>query len=268
MSDGIKASLSGKYRCKFAFCFQNLRKEVVNRKSLFMMEEIMNKPIFAPSLMCMDITNTRNEMDVMNETCNMFHVDIMDGHFVKNITLSADFIKAIRSLAQLPIEAHLMVENPNDFIADMAAAGADYITVHAETIQENAFRTLQKIKDLSCKRGVCLCPATPLSSIEAYLDEVELVTVMTVDPGYAGSKFIPQMIDKVARLEQMRNERDLDFIIQCDGAIGAKTYASLYNAGARAFVLGSSGLFFKDGSLKDNSKRMKAEFEEATGIKV
>jgi len=228
----------------------------------------MRQPIFAPSLMCMDITNMRDGIEVMNNTCHILHVDVMDGHFVKNITLSAGFIQAVRSLATIPIEAHLMVEHPNAFIEDMAAAGAGYITVHAETIQKDAFRTLRRIKSLSCKRGVCLCPATPLSFIESYLDEVELVTIMTVDPGYAGSKFIPQMIEKVAKLEALRNERGLDFLIQCDGAIGKATYAPLYKAGANAFVMGSSGLFFKDGTLAHNSKRMKAEFEAETGVKV
>ena len=228
----------------------------------------MKTPIFAPSLMCMDITNTVYELETMNNNCGMFHVDIMDGHFVKNITLSADFVKAIRGIAKLPIEVHLMVTEPGNFIENMAKAGADYITVHAETIQTNAFRILQTIKELSCKRGVCLCPATPLSSIEAYLDEVELVTVMTVDPGYAGSKFIPQMIEKVAKLEEMRKERGLDFIIQCDGAIGPKTYEPLYKAGARAFVMGTSGLFYKNDNLEANCQRMKLEFKQATGVDV
>ena len=228
----------------------------------------MKQPVFAPSLMCMDITNTRDELAAMNEHCDLYHVDIMDGHFVKNITLSAGFVRAVRGLAKLPIETHLMVENPAEFIEDMAAAGANYITVHAETVQTNAFRMLRKIKDLGCKRGVCLCPATPLTNIEAYLDEVELVTVMTVDPGYAGSKFIPQMIDKVARLEQMRIDRGLDFFIQCDGAIGAATYGPLYKAGASAFVLGSAGLFFGEGDLASNCKRMKRAFAQATGVDI
>jgi len=225
-------------------------------------------PIFAPSLMCMDIKNTRDEIEIMNNNCGMFHVDIMDGHFVKNITLSADFIKGIRSIAKLPIEAHLMVTNPENFIESIAAAGADYITVHAETVQTNAFRTLQKIKELSCKPGVCICPATPIASIEAYLDEVDLVTVMTVDPGYAGSKFIPQMVEKVAKLEELRKQRNLEFIIQCDGAIGPKTYGPLYEAGAVAFVMGTSGLFYKSGTLEANCQKMKAEFLQATRANI
>lgn len=228
----------------------------------------MKQPVFAPSLMCMDITNTQSELAAMNEHCDLYHVDIMDGHFVKNITLSAGFVRAIRDLAKLPIETHLMVENPAQFIEEMATAGADCITVHAETIQQNAFRILDQIKSLGCKRGVCLCPATPLASIEAYLDEIERVTVMTVDPGYAGSKFIPQMIDKVARLEQIRTERGLGFHIQCDGAIGAATYGPLYRAGASVFVMGSAGLFFGEGDLASKCKRMKREFAQATGVDI
>jgi D-allulose-6-phosphate 3-epimerase len=216
----------------------------------------------------MDITDTRNELAVLNAQCGLFHVDIMDGHFVPNITLSAGFIKAIRGLAKLPIEAHLMVDSPMACLEDMAAAGADILTVHAETVQANAFRVLSKIKALGCKAGVCVCPATPLSAIEAYLGEVDTVTVMTVDPGYAGSPFLPQTVGKVAQLEELRMGRGLTFFIQCDGAVGAETYGPLYKAGARAFVVGSSGLFFKEGDLASNCARMKAEFTAATGVSV
>ena len=223
---------------------------------------------FAPSLMCMDIINARSELEILNENCSRFHVDIMDGHFVKNITLSADYIRAIRSYAKLPIEAHLMVTQPNDFLEEIAKAGADYITVHAETIGECAFRTLQKIGSLGCKRGVSLCPATSISDIEYYLEEVELVTVMTVDPGYAGSRFIPQMVKKVEDLRCIREKQGLKFEIQCDGAIGPKTYGPLWEAGACGFVMGTSGLFYKDGSLAENCVRMKREFSEATGVSI
>jgi D-allulose-6-phosphate 3-epimerase len=216
----------------------------------------------------MDITDTLNELAVLNQFCGLYHVDIMDGHFVQNITLSADFVGAIRNAAKLPIEVHLMVTEPDSYIARLINVGADYITVHAETIQTRAFRTMHDIHKLGCKAGVCLCPATPVSAVMAYLDEVDIVTVMTVDPGYAGQEFIPQMVHKVAELERIRSLNSLNYLIQCDGAIGLNTYKPLYEAGARSFVMGSSGLFFKENTLKENCKRMRMEFTAATGVQL
>jgi D-allulose-6-phosphate 3-epimerase len=214
----------------------------------------------------MDITNTTKELAILNRYCDMLHADIMDGHFVRNITLSVDFIKSIKPLAKLPIDAHLMVTDPGFYIEGLAEAGADYITFHAEAVSVNAFRIIKKIKSLWCNVGVAICPATPISAMEAYLDSVDIVTVMTVDPGYAGSPFIPQMTKKVAELSKLREQYNYSFILQCDGAIGIHTYKQLYNAGARAFVMGTTGLFFSGSyDLSKNCERMKQEFSQETG---
>ena len=226
------------------------------------------KPLFAPSMMCMDITKTKEQLAVLNRYCDLYHVDIMDGHFVKNIALSVDFIKAIKPLATLPIDAHMMVTDPSNYLHDLAKSGASYITVHVETVTTNAFRVLRDIRLLGCKAGIAVCPLTPLSSFECLLGEIDIITLMTVDPGYVGNKFIPQMIDKVAAVNKIRQQQKYDFIIQCDGAIGKETYKPLYDGGARAFVMGSSGLFFKNtvSNLEEACLRMHNEFETSTGV--
>ncbi len=225
---------------------------------------------FAPSLMCMDISNMKEELTILGNFCDLLHVDIMDGHFVKNIALSPDFMKAVRLYTKLPMDAHLMVTNPEDYVQKLAEAGAHWITIHIETVVTSAFRTIRRIKALGCKAGVAICPATPVVHLQSLLDEVDMVTVMTVDPGYAGEKFIPQMAEKVRELDALRQKNGLEFTIQCDGAIGKETYKPLYEAGACAFVMGSSGLYFKNdpSDLEAKCRRMHREFAEAVGVKA
>lgn len=228
----------------------------------------MGKPIFSPSLMCMDIANMLPQLAVLNAHCDMYHVDIMDGYFVKNITLSVDFVRAVRPYAQLPVDVHLMVTDPGQYVEGLVQAGADIITFHAEAAAVNAFTLIQDIHALGSKAGVCLCPATPVSAIQAYLGELDLVTVMTVDPGRAGRSFIPQMVEKVAALEDLRGRHGHRFLLQCDGAIGPANYGQLYAAGARAFVMGSTGLFTASDGLEENCIKMKADFVRATCAEV
>lgn len=123
----------------------------------------MKKAMFSPSLMCMDLLNIKEQIEIINERADFYHVDIMDGHFVKNITLSPDFVKAISPVTKLPLDCHLMVTDPDDYIDSLAAAGAAYICPHAETINSDAFRIINRIKNAGCKVGVVLNPATPLS---------------------------------------------------------------------------------------------------------
>lgn len=223
-------------------------------------------PIFSPSLMCLDFLQVRDQIEILNKHCDMLHADIMDGHFAKNITFSVDFIAAIKSVAKLPIEAHLMVTTPNNYIDALAEVGVDIISLHAETIQNESYRIIRKIKDLGCKVGVVLCPATPLEEIKWYIDQVDFLTIMTVEVGYAGQKFIPRMVDKIAEARNLIVKNDYSYIIQCDGAIGKETYKPLYDAGARAFVLGTSGLFKPEIELNEACRIMKKEFSKETGV--
>ena len=231
------------------------------------MDKVINsKPLFSPSLMCLDFLEIGNQIEILNRHCDMLHADIMDGHFAKNITLSVDLVKAIKSVATIPVEAHLMVTSPNDYIDALAEAGVETISLHAETIQRESYRIIRGIKDLGIKVGIVLCPATPLSMADWYLDQIDILTIMTVEVGYAGQKFIPRMFEKIAEARDLCLERNYHYVIQVDGAIGKKNYQPLYEAGARAFVVGTSGLFKPGIELEEACKLMKVEFTEVTEV--
>ncbi len=225
----------------------------------------MKKVMFNPSLMCMDLLNIKEQTEILNERCDMFHVDIMDGHYVKNITLSPDFVSAFTKASKRPVDCHLMVTDPDDYIESLAKAGADYICPHAETINTDAFRILNKIKSLGCKAGVVLNPATPVSFIKHYINRLDIITVMTVDPGFAGQPFIKEMLCKIRELKRLKEENGYSYLIEVDGSCNKNTFKELYEAGAEVFIVGTSGLFSKDKDLKRAWDIMLEEFYEETG---
>lgn len=202
-----------------------------------------NNPQFAVSLMCMDFLQIKEQMGILNRRSDFYHVDIMDGHFCKNITLSPDFIRTVSRVSELPIDAHLMTEEPNDWLEPVARAGAAYISPHAEAINTDAFRVFHRIRELGCKVGVVLNPATPLSYIQHYLGQLDMLTIMTVDVGYAGQPFIEEMLEKIAEAARLKAENGYRYHIQIDGSCNKETFHKLYRAGAEIFILGSSGLF-------------------------
>jgi len=218
---------------------------------------------FSPSLMCMDFLNMREELEILDARTDLHHVDIMDGHFCPNITLSPDMVKTFKKVVKKPIDCHLMTTNPEKWIEKMAAAGATYISPHAETINVNAFRTMSWIKSLGCKTGVVLNPSTPLSFAEAYLGRVDLLTLMTVDVGFAGQPFIDEVLDKIRLAKQWREERGYTYEIQIDGCCGPATYKKMAEAGADILVMGTSGLFGKEPTLDQCIDRMHADFDAA-----
>lgn len=226
------------------------------------------KPIFAASLMCMDFLHVEQDLKALDAGCSMLHADVMDGHFAKNITLSPDFIRVVKSAAKLPVDAHLMVTDPDNYLDALTSAEVDYISLHLETINVNAFRLMRKIKDAGCKFGLVLNPATPLSAAEHLLAETDLLTIMTVDVGYAGQPFIAAMLEKIAMAKRLQTEKGYSYIIQVDGGCGPKTYQELWQAGATAFVMGSSGLFGRADTLAEACALMKREFAAATGTGV
>lgn len=158
-----------------------------------------------------------------------------------------------------------MVTSPGDYIDELADCGADYITVHAETVQTEAFRVLGRIKAAGARPGAAICPATPLEAILPYLELLDLVVVMTVDIGYAGQKFIPQMMGKIRELDRIRREQNMDFLIETDGAIGKERYRQLHAAGVNAYVMGTSGLFQPGMDIESAAANMVREFAKATG---
>jgi ribulose-phosphate 3-epimerase len=167
------------------------------------------------------------------------HVDVMDGHFVPNITFGPPVVKAIRPITTLPLDCHLMIENPDDFIADFAEAGADMISVHQEVCR-HLHRTLQLIEDHGMKPAVVINPATPVETLVEVLPMLHHVLVMSVNPGFGGQKFLPLALEKIATLADMRDQMGLNFRIEVDGGIAHDTVASVVEAGADMLVAGSA----------------------------
>ena len=224
----------------------------------------MSTAKFAVSLMCMDFLDVRNQLEVLNRRADLYHVDIMDGHYCPNITLSPDMVKAFHRVATLPMDCHLMTTNPNDWIEPLAESGADIISPHVETMNVNAFRTLNRIEALGMKCGAVLNPATPLDAIQHYVDRLDILTIMTVDVGFAGQAFISQMCRKIEEAAEWKVKKGLQYEIQIDGGCNKKTYQALTNAGAEIFILGSSGLFNLDEDLDTAYDKMLADYQAET----
>lgn len=203
---------------------------------------------FSPSLMCMDLTRFREQITAMNARADFYHIDIMDGSYVKNITLSPFFIENLKKITDVPIDVHLMVNHPEDIIPMCIEAGADIISFHPETANNKIFRLLNQIKDAGRRCGVVLNPATPADAIKEYAHLLDKVTVMSVDPGYAGQKFIPESLTKIKELIAMRENKGYHYLTEIDGSCNEKTFNVISRSGVDVFIVGTSGLF----SLADN----------------
>ncbi|MCF8075253.1 MAG: ribulose-phosphate 3-epimerase [Desulfotignum sp.] len=194
----------------------------------------------APSILSADFTCLGKELSaVENAGADWIHIDVMDGRFVPNITYGPIIVQACKRVTSLPLDVHLMIEKPEAIIPDFAKAGADYISVHAETCP-HLHRTLQQIRELGVKPGVALNPATPLSFIEYIADQLDFVLIMSVNPGFGGQKFIESSIEKIKALSDLLAQKNPFAIIQVDGGINADTIAAVARAGASCFVAGSA----------------------------
>jgi ribulose-phosphate 3-epimerase len=192
-------------------------------------------PIIAPSILSADFGRLGEELrDVEQGGCDWIHVDVMDGHFVPNLTLGPPVIRKIRKATQLPFDVHLMIDEPIQSVADFIKAGADLITIHVEACQD-VKQTLTKIRELGAKPGISLRPKTRIEAVEPYLDLVDLVLVMTVEPGFGGQAFMPEMLDKVSWLKERFQK-----YISVDGGINQETGALAAKRGANVFVAGSA----------------------------
>lgn len=210
----------------------------------------------------MDFLDMKNQIEIMNQYVDLYHVDIMDGHYCKNITLSPDMVATFNRIATRPMDCHLMTTQPGDWIETLAKAGATYISPHAETINVDAYRTLNLIKSLGCKTGVVLNPSTPLSYVEPYLNRIDMLTLMTVDVGFAGQPFIEEVLEKIAQAKKMREEKGYHYEIQIDGSCNVGTYKRLKEAGADILIVGSSGLFGLDDNLEKAIGQMYQNYEQ------
>jgi ribulose-phosphate 3-epimerase len=179
------------------------------------------------------------------------HVDVMDGHFVPNITFGPPVVKALRPITKLPLDCHLMIDNPDNFIPEFAAAGADMISVHQEVCR-HLHRTLQLIGDHGVKPAVVINPATPVDTLIEVLPMVHHVLVMSVNPGFGGQKFLPLALDKIAYLAELRDAMNLNFRIEVDGGVAHDTVAQVVEAGADMLVAGSA--IFSPGKTEENAR--------------
>ena len=196
--------------------------------------------LIAPSILSADFARLGEEVKAVERAgADYIHVDVMDGHFVPNITIGPCVVKGVKNATGLPLDVHLMIENPDLYINDFAKAGADIISVHAEAVN-HLHRSLQLIRDAGCRTAVSLNPATPLEAIEYVLEDLDMVLIMSVNPGFGGQKFIRGVLPKIGRLKKMIVEKDLDIDIEVDGGVNSKTIGDVSAAGANIFVAGSA----------------------------
>jgi ribulose-phosphate 3-epimerase len=194
----------------------------------------------APSILSANFAELGKEIkDVENGGADYIHIDVMDGHFVPNITMGPMVVKAIRPLTELPLDVHLMIENADQYIEAFADAGADYITVHVEAAP-HLHRTIQLIKSNGVKAGVVLNPATPADWIKPILQDIDMVLLMTVNPGFGGQSFIPSVVPKIKQIRSWADEVNPSLEIEVDGGINPETAAICAEAGADVFVAGSA----------------------------
>ena len=194
----------------------------------------------SPSILSADFSKLGEEIRKVDEAgAEMIHIDVMDGHFVPNLTFGAPVVTSLRKVSKKVFDVHLMVQNPQDYIVSFANAGADIFTFHVETAP-HLHRIIQNIKENGMKAGIALNPGTPLSTITEILSEVDMVLLMTVNPGFGGQKFIPSVLKKIKALKKMIVEENLHVDIQVDGGINKETAPQVINAGANILVAGSA----------------------------
>ncbi|MBI5681751.1 MAG: ribulose-phosphate 3-epimerase [Deltaproteobacteria bacterium] len=213
----------------------------------------------APSVLSADFTKLGQEIkEVENAGADYIHIDVMDGHFVPNITIGPFIVEAVKRAAKLPLDVHLMIDAPNKFITDFARAGSDIITIHLEACR-HLHRALQQIKESGKKAGVSLNPATPLQALEHIIEDVDLILIMSVNPGFSGQGFIKSTLSKIKKVRRMIDERELKIELEVDGGIKIENIGEVSRAGADVFVAGSAIFGSKD--YKKTIAMMRKEIE-------
>jgi ribulose-phosphate 3-epimerase len=220
----------------------------------------------APSILSADFGRLAEQVRAASEGGGtVIHVDVMDGHFVPNLTVGPPLVKSLRKATKLPLDCHLMIENPDQFIAEFVEAGADWISVHQEACR-HLNRTLNLIRSHDALAGVAINPATPVETLTEVLEIIDYVLVMSVNPGFGGQKFIPETVHKIRCLADLRAQRGLNYRIEVDGGIALETVAEVVRAGAEILVAGNA--VFGQGDPKTNAQKLLKAATEATLLKV
>jgi ribulose-phosphate 3-epimerase len=212
----------------------------------------------APSILSADFMRLGEEIHAAEEAgADLLHIDIMDGHFVPNITIGPAIVAAIRKITKLPLDVHLMIENPDKYLQDFVNAGADYLTVHCEA-SVHLHRTVQWIREKGIKAGVSINPATPVSQLESIIADIDLVLLMSVNPGFGGQKFIPATMEKIKKVKEMIRAAGSRAVIEVDGGVKQDNAREIADAGADMLVMGSA--FFESDDYKKTMEKLHDNF--------
>ena len=218
----------------------------------------MKKIQISPSILSADFSQLGKEIKRLEEGgADMIHVDVMDGHFVPNLTMGPPVIKDLRKYTKLPFDVHLMIKPVHKYIKDYAIAGADIITIHPEAT-EDLKESIKLIKDLGKKVGISLNPETKIDVIEGLLEEINLILIMSVHPGFGGQKFMPEVLDKIKKLKNFKDKKELNFDIEIDGGINFDTSKLAIEAGANILVSGTTVFKNNNGNIKKNIDLLKS----------
>ena len=219
----------------------------------------MKKIQISPSILSADFSELGNEIKRLEKGgADMIHVDVMDGHFVPNLTIGPPVIKALKKNSKILFDVHLMISPVHKYIEDYSNAGADIITIHPEST-DNLKSSILKIKELNKKAGVSLNPETNIDVILSELDKIDLILIMSVNPGFGGQKFMPEVLTKIKELKKIRNERKLDFDIEIDGGINFENSKKAIEAGANILVSGTTVFKSNNGDIKKNIELLKSK---------